>query len=605
MRGVGFSCAVAVSVAALCSADSQAADRHVPSDYATVASAVAGANAGDRIVLAAGDHPCPPLEIIDRELHFVGAGADETRLIGNGSGALIFFDGAHGSSVSHLTLTGGTGHETQFNRYGGAIYAYQTTLSISDCHFEENEAGFGGAIGARYSAMTIERSTFMNNSSSMLNFYGGGAIGHLNCSTSIAFSWFEGNDAGNGEGGAIALASDYEPSISHCVFYRNSAYYGGAIRNWKSGLQIVHCTFLENDAVDGSSVRSIHSSAVTSIENCAITAGTGSDTAISDSGNSVTTVRYSLVDHALETNGNSDSNIIATAQFISLDEPMNLCLAAGSPGVNAGDNAAVPEGLLYDFDGRDRIIGATVDMGAFETPSEIEPPDPTGACCLGVSCDVLTREACETLAGSYLGDDVACGSTACEVPDPVGACCHPDGSCTSMTAAECASAGGTYNGNDSLCAEIACVQPPVLGACCLGDASCSVMAETSCTSQGGTFLGAGASCTDAQCDSNEPVSGACCFAATGGCLTLDAATCAIAQGVFLGAGSSCAGQSCSEPEPCPADLDGDGSVGLDDLTFVLAEWGSCPGCAADLDGDNQVGFNEIVLILDAWGSCSP
>ncbi len=54
----------------------------------------------------------------------------------------------------------------------------------------------------------------------------------------------------------------------------------------------------------------------------------------------------------------------------------------------------------------------------------------------------------------------------------------------------------------------------------------------------------------------------------------------------------------------PADVDGDGTVGLDDLLAVLAAFGPCPGggdpCPADVDGDGDVAFADLVAVLDAW-----
>ena len=55
--------------------------------------------------------------------------------------------------------------------------------------------------------------------------------------------------------------------------------------------------------------------------------------------------------------------------------------------------------------------------------------------------------------------------------------------------------------------------------------------------------------------------------------------------------------------PCPADFDGDESVGFGDLVSMLGAFGSCPGCPQDLDGDDLVTFADIVAILAAWGPC--
>jgi hypothetical protein len=51
---------------------------------------------------------------------------------------------------------------------------------------------------------------------------------------------------------------------------------------------------------------------------------------------------------------------------------------------------------------------------------------------------------------------------------------------------------------------------------------------------------------------------------------------------------------------CPADLDGDGTVGSADLSALLNAWGSPKG---DLDGDGVVGSSDLALVLNAWGAC--
>ena len=53
---------------------------------------------------------------------------------------------------------------------------------------------------------------------------------------------------------------------------------------------------------------------------------------------------------------------------------------------------------------------------------------------------------------------------------------------------------------------------------------------------------------------------------------------------------------------CPADLDGNGSVGSGDLGVLLAAWGAAGG-SADLDGSGTVGSGDLGVLLAAWGPC--
>ncbi|MHC4079924.1 MAG: sulfatase-like hydrolase/transferase, partial [Planctomycetota bacterium] len=53
------------------------------------------------------------------------------------------------------------------------------------------------------------------------------------------------------------------------------------------------------------------------------------------------------------------------------------------------------------------------------------------------------------------------------------------------------------------------------------------------------------------------------------------------------------------------DIDGDGSVNIDDFLAMLAAWGPCPAppdpCPADLDGDGSVGITDFLILLANWG----
>ena len=51
---------------------------------------------------------------------------------------------------------------------------------------------------------------------------------------------------------------------------------------------------------------------------------------------------------------------------------------------------------------------------------------------------------------------------------------------------------------------------------------------------------------------------------------------------------------------CPADLDGDGLVGVMDLLAVVAGWGQAE---ADIDGDGHASVSDLLLVLANWGLC--
>ena len=53
---------------------------------------------------------------------------------------------------------------------------------------------------------------------------------------------------------------------------------------------------------------------------------------------------------------------------------------------------------------------------------------------------------------------------------------------------------------------------------------------------------------------------------------------------------------------CPADADGNGTIGASDVLAVLGAWGS-DDCTADIDQDGIVGASDVVALLGNWGLC--
>jgi len=54
---------------------------------------------------------------------------------------------------------------------------------------------------------------------------------------------------------------------------------------------------------------------------------------------------------------------------------------------------------------------------------------------------------------------------------------------------------------------------------------------------------------------------------------------------------------------CPADINNDGFVDVDDLLQLITSWGD-KGGPADIDGDGIVGVSDLLELISAWGPCS-
>ncbi|UCD74630.1 MAG: hypothetical protein JSV91_12680 [Phycisphaerales bacterium] len=56
-------------------------------------------------------------------------------------------------------------------------------------------------------------------------------------------------------------------------------------------------------------------------------------------------------------------------------------------------------------------------------------------------------------------------------------------------------------------------------------------------------------------------------------------------------------------DSCPADVNDDDAVNIDDLFAVLGAWGPCSDCPEDVNGDGVVNIDDIFDVLGAWGPC--
>lgn len=215
-------------------------------------------------------------------------------------------------------------------------------------------------------------------------------------------------DGGDGFGGGL-LVRNASPTITNCIFVGNTALSGGGaidiggvetITPGDGGPEISNCRFLGCDAATGAAIRAtggsltfvvntifsgngyqsagaavaLEGSAILGALNCTVAAnGHGGFTAqpgttlsiantiIWNSGlpaiSGPATVRYSLVQGGFAGPGNIDADPLLGVDF---------ALSAGSPALDAGDNAAVST-ILGDIQGQTRVQQCRVDMGARES----------------------------------------------------------------------------------------------------------------------------------------------------------------------------------------------------------------------------------------------
>lgn len=221
-------------------------DLLVPSEYATIAAAVAASLPGDRVLIAPGEYPWTPV-IVSHQLTIEGsAGALSTRFQGNGaeSQPLVECAAPVGQTVVLRNL---------HLDYGLGIHASSGGLLAERCLFTRNKHGIliEGAT-ASFTGASIHACGFVRNGGSDVEQAGGvGAYVYAQGAPGAALDSciFIENTAR--EGGAFHTQFSTS-SATNCVFARNVAtqYSAGAIARWwgHDAIAITSCDFSGNAA---------------------------------------------------------------------------------------------------------------------------------------------------------------------------------------------------------------------------------------------------------------------------------------------------------------------------------------------------------------------
>ena len=322
------------------------------------------------------------------------------------------------STLTDCTFTGNSADAT-----GGGLFMWEGTgtVRLTGCVFGGNSANGGGGMANSGGNPVLIACTFTGNTAA-----GGAGMSVSGISTVINCS-FNGNSNWAHYGGAIR--NNGTMTVINSSFNGNSVvFYGGAIYNWEGAvLEVVNCTFSGNSSSDisgwggaiatgtGTPLGTLTVTNCVFSENSAVGQGGGiwsyANTTVMNSilwgnvdpsgtvetaqlwVNDSPTVNYSLI-QGLDGFSSGIGNIDGDPLFLDPDgadglpgtPDDDLRLGAGSPGIDAGDNSALPadeydldddgdtaEPLPLDLSGqRPRSLDgdadgtATVDMGAYE-----------------------------------------------------------------------------------------------------------------------------------------------------------------------------------------------------------------------------------------------
>jgi predicted outer membrane repeat protein len=184
------------------------------------------------------------------------------------------------------------------------------------------------------------------------------------------------------EAGAVDVRNSH-PRFSNCLFFHNTADGdgGGAIRVTSSTVQIQNCTIAWNTAYKGVGAGILATSSTVDVSNSVFYRNWGTPVGgqgtPSDISGATVNVRYSRVTGGYAGPGNTSASPMFVDGSFSLHPDFHL--QVGSPCIDAGENAAVPAGVVLDLTHGPRFIdhplvldvgsgvAPLVDMGAYET----------------------------------------------------------------------------------------------------------------------------------------------------------------------------------------------------------------------------------------------
>ena len=274
------------------------------------------------------------------------------------------------NDCSSPTLTNCTFRRNWVEFNGGGMSNYDSTPKLTNCTFTANDSSDGDGAGMfnDSSSPLLTKCTFSSN----LSFWYGAGIHNCHESSPILTNCtFSGNLGWIGGG---MLNSDSNATLTNCIFSTNMAdLSGGGIENWGSSITLTNCAFTSNSGHGGAlACNSWRQESPSNIDvtNCILWDG-GDE--IWNNDNSVISIAYSDVQNGWPGEGNIDADPCFVdpgcwdTNEVWIDGDYHLltsspCIDAGDPNYIAGPNET-------DLDGRPRVIGDRIDMGAYEYDS--------------------------------------------------------------------------------------------------------------------------------------------------------------------------------------------------------------------------------------------
>ena len=349
---------------------------------------------GSRVLFVTGGTAAQPVELTG--LTITGGMTSE-----NGGGIFAL---SASLKMTNCTVTANTA------QFGGGLYTEGGTATLTGILFEKNTALAGGGLYLKNGVMTVADSRFLSNSA--LSQFGGGIeseLGNLTISGSVISK----NSAACGGGIDVIQGKLF---LDACVISENTALrrinpkdhsfyggYGGGLYNYLGEISLTNCALTDNEASNwgggvetygsmnliGCTLAGNRADHVGGLDVAAgkdgkvnlynsIVAGNTANAETNDVGVSSGTVNAYYTLSSFEDWNESESSYPYDGLIAIFTNPDkgNYTLRRGTRCVNGGNNSYVATST--DLAGNTRIVGARVDLGAYEiqnSPTALSAPE--------------------------------------------------------------------------------------------------------------------------------------------------------------------------------------------------------------------------------------
>ncbi len=369
---------------------------HVPADQPTIQDGINAAANGDTVLVESGTY-FENINFNGKAITVTSADGPVVTIIDGGAVNTVVTFSTNETTASVLSGFTVQNGNNEFN--GGGIMIAGASPTIKGNSIVNNLSGSGGGLSVQFGSPVIEGNFISQNRAQ----FGGGLYLGFCPGSRVVRNDFRGNEGSSG-GGAIAFFGAGRVVVENNQFYSNiSATQGGAM--WivnEADELIVQNLFVQNISTSGSEIYSLIPQSTTGfriINNTIVSNNPNTDAAVIADGFNKNAVLINNIIAAgpgetallcnpiykdgppiVQTNDAYSSsgagysgtcgsdldrfgNISEDPQFVDALKS-DFELLAASPAINAGKNlSGLPQ---KDLAGNPRIVGGTIDMGAYE-----------------------------------------------------------------------------------------------------------------------------------------------------------------------------------------------------------------------------------------------